>query len=138
MPNFAIKRVKDINGRQAFYQLVIDGQAVIDAFEEKLEGKYDAEFGSMFLQMQRISDLQKLAKSDFKIRKDLHEDAFEVKTENLRFYGMHVKKTGKVIVVCGYKNSQSNKDEKQVSSLIKQSIDNHTILDENEEQVSKK
>ena len=132
MPNFTIKRLKDIDGKQPFYQLVITGVPVVENFRIGLEEKYEAEYGSMFLQMQRISNLQKLTKSDFKPRKDLHEDAFEVKTENLRFYGMHLKKTGKVIVLCSYKNSQANKDEKLVYSLIRQIINNHPILENDE------
>lgn len=137
MPNFEIKKLEDITGKQAFYQLSIDRVLVIDDFEAELEDKYDAEFGSMFYQMQRLSDLQILGKKDYRPRKDLHDEAFEIKTENLRFYGMFVKKTGKVIVLCGFKNEQ-DKDERKVKSLIQQCIDNHTIYVEDRKQISKK
>lgn len=127
MPKFAIKKLEVIDGKQDFYQLVIDNVPVFDAFATDVEDKYEAEIGSMFYQMQRLSNLEKLARSDYQLRKDLHDNAFEIKTENLRFYGMHVKKTGKVIVLCGFKNVQG-RDERRVKSLIKLCIDNHLII----------
>lgn len=136
MSRFAIKKIEEIDGMQDFYQLVIDDVPILDAFEAEVEERYVAEIGSMFYQMQRLSNLEKLGKKDYRPRKDLHQDAFEVKTENLRFYGMHVKKTGKVIILSGYKNDQ-DKDERRVKSLLRKIIDNHLIYVD-EKKISKK
>lgn len=133
MRNFAIKKIKAVEGKQQFYELVIDNIAVLEDFEKNLEERYKAEIGSMYYQMQRVSDMEQLAKGDFRIRKDLHEDAFELKTKHLRLYGVHLKRSGKIIVLCGFKNSQ-DKDERRLSSLISQSIFPDIKLLEDEEE----
>ncbi len=126
MPKFVFRIIQEVDGKQAFYKLVSDDVCDLDEFERNLPSKYESQKESMYMIMQRMSEIKPLNEYDYKPRKDLHENALEFKTRHLRYYGMKVEGTGKVIVLCGYKNDQK-KDERKIKKLITSCINNHTI-----------
>jgi len=127
MSNFVVTNIDEVNGKQECKQLVIvkNGEylGVFDEFENSLQKKYDSSLVAIISIMNRVANLQTVSPDKFK---DITPDGepvkeFEFKYRDLRVYAIKVF-NGKLIVLCGYKNSQK-KDIVKFRSLKKQYLD---------------
>lgn len=120
MPNFTLKQIEAIRGKQEFYQLVIDGKGQLDIFESILEAKYKSEFKSLLVYMEFIANNCTLPNTKFREITPTKEKVkeYEFKSKHLRIYAIQ-KMNGKIIILGGYKNAQK-KDIKRFRALKKQ------------------
>ncbi len=126
MPKFTLSELYAIRGRQKFYQLVLEGERLFDAFWQEIERE-----GNLVLELRRILAImdqvaqmrQPLPKTVFRElqgrKKSDNVKEYEVKTSNLRVYLFHEEGTGK-IVVCGGKKNTQDADIKRFRNLKKQ------------------
>ncbi|MDP4285082.1 MAG: hypothetical protein Q8891_11710 [Bacteroidota bacterium] len=128
MRKFVIKNIEEVNGRQECKQLVInkDGNEEIGVFDEfgnYLERKYSNLLAGIIGIMNRVANLETVSPDKFKDitpRGELVKE-FEFKYRDLRVYAIKIF-NGKLVVLCGYKNSQK-KDIVKFRSLKKQYIE---------------
>lgn len=110
MHSFALKKIEAIKGGQIFYSLVKNDCCTLSHFENELEEKYKSEFRSIIAYMDLVANGQSLPSNKFKditpVKSDIKE--YEFKSKHLRIYCIHLKKTGKIVACCGYKNQQKN------------------------------
>lgn len=111
MSKFALERMDEIRGDQRFDKLVVDGVAQFDEFEKDVIGQYGAEFRSLLLIMNQVSEGYSLPKTKFhpynKGEKGVRE--YEFKTRNLRAYA--IEQPGGKIVVYGGTKARQRKDQ---------------------------
>lgn len=137
MPNFELIRLDLDCKLYPFYKLVKNGRCELDDFEANLESNQLDDLERIYTIMEEVgSSPNLLPKTMFRPLKNKHPDAFEVKSGNLRVYGMHLKKTGKIIVLCGNKGSQAE-DLNTLPKRIKEFI-NHLKNQENGKKKSNK
>jgi hypothetical protein len=109
MSKFALHLIKTIKGKQEFFQLSIHGVNTLDRFEHELSksSSHLSEFRTMLTYMEYVANNKTLPDSKFKDITPKNEKfrEYEFKSKHLRIYGIQ-KKNGKIIVLCGYKNSQ--------------------------------
>lgn len=107
MPTFAVQRIDTINGKQVFNKLIIDGISPLDEFEESLEELHKAEMASIYFYMEEVANLRSLPKKKFRELKGAKGNTkeYEFKSEHLRVYAIK-QPNCKLIVMCGYKNTQ--------------------------------
>ncbi len=117
MPNFAVQKIDIIKGKQVFYKLIIDDTSPLDVFEESLEEQYKSEMDSIYLYMEEVANLRPLPKTKFRELKGVKGiiKEYEFKSEHLRVYAIK-QPNCKLIVMCGYKNTQ-DEDIKKFRSL---------------------
>lgn len=110
MSKFAIEKIKSIKGRQSFYDLKVNGVCQFEAFSNGIEDQYKSELVTLNARMDLVANLNRLPKTKFRDITPKKESVkeYEFKTKNLRIYVVHIEKTGKVIVLCGYKNKQKS------------------------------
>lgn len=60
MPNFEIRNIDAINGKQKFYKLIKDGICQIDDFENDLEEAYKPELKTIYAYMDQVANLKSL------------------------------------------------------------------------------
>lgn len=120
MHNFAIQKIEAINAKQDFDKLIVDGKSLLDEFEESLEEKYKCEMNSIYYYMEEIANCRSLPISKFRELKggkgSIKE--YEFKSKHLRVYAIK-QSGGKLVVMCGYKNSQK-KDISKFRELKKE------------------
>lgn len=121
MPNFVLRKIEAIKGKQEFDKLIVDDRCPFDVFEAGLEEQYKPEMVSIYLYMQEVADLKPLPKEKFhfydKNKKQKRKDGvreFEFKSKHLRVYGI-TKPNGKIIITGGTKARQ----EKEQSEFRK-------------------
>ncbi len=136
MPNFDLIRLDLECKWYPFYKLVRNGYCELDAFEANLEAKDQNDLNRIYSIMEEIGSGVNLPKTMFRPLKNKHPDAFEVKTGDLRIYGLHLKKTGKIIVLCGNKDSQ-HEDLDALPDKIKEFL-NHIKTQDNGKKKSNK
>lgn len=109
MPNFEIKNIDAVNGKQKFYKLIKDGICLIDDFENDLEEAYNPELKTIYAYMDQVANLKSLPKTKFhfynKDKGGYRE--FEFKSKHLRVYGIVINE-GKLIILGGTKANQDN------------------------------
>ncbi len=107
MHTFAIQKIDAINGTQDFNKLIVDGKSLLDEFEESLEDIYKCEMDSIYYYMEEVANCRSLPVSKFrelrKVKGNIKE--YEFKSKHIRVYAIK-QPGGKLIVMCGYKNSQ--------------------------------
>ncbi len=143
MPNFVLKSIKSVKGKQQFKQLVIlpdsanpikiqeeidkcerenietiDGE--FDKYEKNAQKKYESSLVAIIAIMDRVANLQSVSQDKFK---DItpHQELikeYEFKFKDLRVYAIK-NLHGKIILLGGYKNSQKS-DITKFRSLKKQ------------------
>lgn len=112
MYTFALKEIKEINGRLKIFKLFIDGACEYDQFEKEIEneGNLKSELITIIARLHDIADLKSLPEKKFRDitpRKESNKE-YEIKTHHLRLYLFHEKNTGRVIVCGGKKGSQKS------------------------------
>lgn len=139
MSTFGIKKIMAIKGKQQFYQLTIDDHpdltgaiseeevnerktGVLDIYEKNLEKSYRKNLIQIYNIMERVANNvhvpgDKYHEMTGRDKSDPHKD-YEFKHGDLRVYAIKTS-SGKVIILCGYKNSQSS-DIRQMRQLKKQ------------------
>lgn len=110
MSKFAIEKIKAIKGKQSFYDLKVNEVCQFEAFSNNIEDLYKSELITLNARMDLVANLIRLPKEKFR---DITPDKetvkeYEFKTKHLRVYAIHIEKTGKVIVLCGHKNTQKS------------------------------
>lgn len=103
MSRFTLSALRAIRGRQKFYQLVVDGQCLFDAFWQEIarEGNLVAEPRRILAITDQVAQMkQPLPKTVFRElqgrKKSDHVKEYEVKTSNLRVYLFHEEARGKL------------------------------------------
>lgn len=107
---FGLKRIESLKAKQhPFFDLLIDGIAQLEAFENSLEAQYKSEFRTALTIMDMCSNGQSLPKTKMRdiTPQKVPVKEYEFKTRNLRFYAIQYP-GGKVVVFCGYKNNQAS------------------------------
>lgn len=120
MHTFAVQKIETINGKQEFNMLIVDGKSLLEEFEESLEDIYENEMNSIYLYMEEVANCTSLPKSKFREincgKGNIKE--YEFKSKHLRVYAIK-QFGGKLVVMCGYKNSQK-KDISKFRELKKE------------------
>lgn len=118
MPNFEIKNIDAIKGKQTFYKLIKDGICQIDEFENELEEIYKSEFRTIYSYMDQVANLKSLPKTKFHFYDDTKGGfrEFEFKSKHLRVYGIVIDE-GKLIILGGTKAKQ--KEDTNIFRKIK-------------------
>tara|TARA_R110002020_G_scaffold119634_3_gene272929 strand:- start:47 stop:439 length:393 start_codon:yes stop_codon:yes gene_type:complete len=121
MPKFALEKIESIKGKQSFFDLKVNGVGQFESFSEQIEAIYRTELVTVNARMDLIANLNRLPKTKFRDITPKKESVkeYEIKTRNLRIYLIHIEKTGKVVVLAGYKNNQKS-DFVSFRSLKKQ------------------
>lgn len=124
MSKFVLHEIEAIKGKQAFCQVEINGIKQLDAFEEELKDTtYLTEFKTMMSYMQFVAENRTLPQAKFRELKGVKDGLkeYEFKSKHLRIYAIH-QKGGKIIVLCGFKNSQE-KDINKFRAIKKELIE---------------
>jgi putative component of toxin-antitoxin plasmid stabilization module len=128
VPLYTIKEFEQINGRQTFYKLLKDKDCPFENFAAQIEkdGRYTSELRTAFAYMEMVANLKMLPVSKMREitpSKDKVKE-YEIKTKHLRIYFIHLEKTGKIVVLGGFKTTQKQ-DIGQFRSLKKQFLENY-------------
>ena len=123
MYKFALNKIKAISGKQQFYDLLIDGVSQHEQFISEIENnkQYYSEHKTILSYMDHVANLKRiLPKKKFRNITPSKENIkeYEFKSEHLRAYVFHLEKTGKIVTLWGYKNSQK-KDLKKFRAFKK-------------------
>jgi len=121
MSKFALNKIKTIKGKQSFFDLEINGVGQFDSFSKEAAVQYESELLTLNARMDLVANLERLPKQKFRDITPAKEQVkeYEFKTKHLRLYVIHIEKTGKVVILGGYKNTQK-KDFRGFRSLKKQ------------------
>lgn len=109
MPTFAVQKIDAINGKQVINKLVVNGVSLFDQFEDSLEEKYKTEMESIYYYMEAVANLQSLPENKFRELKGAKDNVkeYEFKSNHIRVYAIK-QPNCKLVVMCGYKNSQKD------------------------------
>jgi hypothetical protein len=147
MGKFVTKTICTINGKQEFRQLIIvddktnidrlqleidtgehakkeiEIEGVFDEYENSLESKYKGSLNGLIAIMDRVANLEPVAKEKFR---DVTPDGelvkeYEFKYQDIRVYAIKMP-NGKLILLGGFKNQQKS-DFSKFRSLKKQYLD---------------
>lgn len=124
MSKFALNKLTIIKGQQGFFDLQINGIGQFENFYANIEAQYKSEVVTLIARMEWVANLKPLPKNKFRNitpKKQIVKE-FEFKTKHLRLYAIHIENTGKIIVFCGYKNTQKS-DIPSFRSLKKQFLE---------------
>ncbi len=138
MPNFTLKLIESVTGKQAFYQLVIDKIGQLDAFEKQLETIYEKDFNRLLAIMDKVSNNEHVPGTQYHLLKNKKNDpnpSSEFKSGDLRAYAFKTD-TGKLIAVVGYKNQQKQ-DIRKLESIKQQFIANNKIANHDKKRIAK-
>jgi hypothetical protein len=122
MSTFTEKKITAINGREPFYQLVIDGKGVLDEFENDIRSnpQYTSEMKTLYTYMEHLSNGNRLPIKKYRELKTSNSSPhkeFEFKSKHLRVYGIK-SPDGRIIIKAGYKDTQTE-DINSMESLTK-------------------
>ena len=120
MPKFALRKIDAVQGNQTFEELLVDGVAPFDTFEDNLEAKDKRSLEKIYFYMNEVANNRTLPNTKFKDVTPKKEKVkeYEFKDGDLRVYGIS-KFGGKIIILGGYKNRQQ-KDYRTFRSLKEQ------------------
>jgi hypothetical protein len=110
MPNFELRLIESIRGKQSFYHLIVDGINQADTFYSDTvvnNQQYKSEIKSIYTLMERVAKIQSVAKKYKEItppKVNILEHEF--KTKHLRAYVFQLPGTGKVVTYWGTKGTQ--------------------------------
>lgn len=131
MTKFALKKIQAIDGKQDFYELLIEGESQLESFYSKI--KYNtqliSEVKTILSYMQYVSDLKSfLPKEKFRdiTPATMKIKEYEFKSKHLRAYVFHLEKKGKIVVYWGFKTNQS-RDIKIFRSIKKSFLEHHSL-----------
>lgn len=128
-PEFQLRKLNQIKGKNPFYALIKDGECEFDRFCEKMNNsdQYQSELKSIFANMDLVANQISLPKTKFRditpAKEPIKEHEF--KTKNLRVYAFQEKGTGKIIVCGGTKGTQKS-DIRHFRQLKKQYLNTTT------------
>lgn len=110
MSRFALEKITAIKGKQTFYDLKVNEIGQLETFSNGLEVQYKSELVTLVARMDLVANLNRLPKQKFRDITPKKETVkeYEFKTKHLRVYAIHIEKTGKVVVLCGHKNTQKS------------------------------
>ncbi len=136
MRNFAVQKIEIIKGKIVFNKLIVDGVSLLDEFINSLEEQYKCEMDSIYLYMEEVANLRSLPETKFRELNDVKGDIkeYEFKSKHLRVYAIK-QPNCKLIVLCGYKNSQK-RDIIKFRSLKTRYISSQKIKNENKSRTS--
>lgn len=121
MIKFALKNIVQVNGKQKFDMLLIDGVAPFETFIDELEAQYKSESDSLFAIMQDVADLKSLPNTKFHpLKGSIDYREYEIKTKHLRVYLIE-QYNGKIVVMGGTKANQV-KDISRFRKIKKQYV----------------
>jgi hypothetical protein len=110
MSKFELRKIEAIQGKQHFFDLLIDGKGQFDAFSNQIkqDGRYQSELLSIMAFMDFVAQLKMLPLTKFRDITPNNEKAkeYEFKSKHLRVYAFHLEQSGKIVVLGGFKNSQ--------------------------------
>lgn len=120
MAEFSIQRMEEVGGSVAFCKLIRNGRCPFDEFCADIKSSYRDELTTAYRLMDALSKGEKLPDRKFHIWsiKGVSTRTFELKTKNLRIY-IAAMSSGRIVVLGGYKNSQS-KDAVKFESIMKE------------------
>lgn len=123
MPEFKLRKIPQVRGRNTYYKLVKDGDCEFDEFCKEMNkpDKYESELKTIFSYMELAANQQPLPRTKFKDitpKKDSVKE-HEFKSKHLRVYAFQQKSTGKIIVCGGTKTNQKS-DIKHFREVKKQ------------------
>jgi hypothetical protein len=110
MSIFTLKEIKAVKGKQKFYKLFKDGRCEFDEFELEAKQNYQAQINTVYAIMDKVANLVTLPITKFNVitPKKSEVSEYEFKSKDLRVYAIHLKDTGKIVIIGGYKNTQKN------------------------------
>ena len=138
MPNFDLKKITIIDGKQVFYQLTIDDSpnfdgaitedeingrktGVLDLYEQELESRYIKDMEMIYAYMNMVANNAQIPGTKYheldRDKNDPYQD-FEFKHGDLRLYGVKIT-GGKIIFLGGYKKNEE-KNIRRLRSLKRQ------------------
>ena len=107
MPNFALKPIESVKGKQSFKKLLIDNECQLDEYEKEIkenkDKRYIKELEKIFNYMNQVANLISLPDNKFKNISPKKEkvNEFEFKSKHLRVYAIK-KENGQIIILGGY------------------------------------
>lgn len=130
MTKFALRKIQAIEGKQTFYELLIEGRSQFEDFFEKIKNNPQliSEVKSILSYMQYVSDLKSfLPKEKFRdITPEVDKiKEYEFKSKHLRVYAFHSERKGKIVVFWGFKTNQV-RDIKTFRSIKKTFLEHQT------------
>jgi len=122
MPKFDSRKIEAINSREIVEELIIDGEAVLTVYENKLSKNYLSEFKTILKYIEYAANGAPLPKTKLrKYGKDNGVTEYEFKSKHLRVWAIQLP-SKKLIVFGGYKNSQ-DADQRSFWSKKKQYLE---------------
>lgn len=123
MYTFALKEIKEIDGKLKIFKLFIDGECSYDEFEMEIknEGNLKSELITIGTRLHEIADCKSLPEKKFRdiTPKNGDNKEYEIKTHHLRVYLFHEKNTGRIIV-CGGKKGTQDADIRRFRKIKKE------------------
>lgn len=131
MPKFALKKIEAVDGKQQFFELIIDGVSQYEQFIAEISDnpQYMSEVRTILTYMNLVAELKVfLPKTKFRdiTPGDSKIKEYEFKSEHLRVYAFHLEMKGKIVAYWGYKNSQT-KDIGKFRSIKKSFAESQKI-----------
>lgn len=121
MSKFVLDEFNNVNGKITFYKLIEDGRCYWNelCLALEAEGTYYEQIPALISQMNDKANLKSLPKSKHKAFAThiTGISGFELRTHDLRVYGIH-DKVGNIIILGGKKANQ-NKDEVKFRAIVK-------------------
>lgn len=122
MAEFKLEKIEEIEGKIAFYKLLVNESCEFDEFWEEIkeDGNLSKELAQIQSRMEDVSNLKRLPKTKFRdiTPKTEKVKEYEIKTKNLRVYLIKENHTGKIIILGGKKSTQT-KDIKRFRRIKK-------------------
>ncbi len=138
MSKFVTKKIKTVNGKQVFMQLIVlsdeadikkldekNLKGQLDIYEDSLESKYTPSFNRLLSIMNAVANLQGLPDTQWRDVTPKKEKVkeYEVKAGDLRVFAIKVP-NGKLVILGGYKNQQLQ-NFREFRSLKKQFLESN-------------
>lgn len=110
MNKFELRKIEAIEGKQQFFDLLIDGKGQFDNFFQQIRSdcRYESELLSIMALMEWVAQLRMLPLTKFRDITPNNDRVkeYEFKSKHLRVYAFHLEMSGKVVVLGGFKNTQ--------------------------------
>lgn len=117
MPNFAVRKIEAVVGKQQFGKLVVDEVCPFDEFENNIEQQYKSELHGIYNYMNAVANLLSVPSTKFHFYDDGKDGVreFEFKSKNLRVYG--ITQVGGKLIILGGKKVKQKDDESEFRRL---------------------
>lgn len=136
MSKFVLEEIEELEGKQRFYKLIVNGRCGLDSFWEKYsrDKLYRKELIVIQTRLNMLAelkhnylDLTKFRELKRNKRSDLYKD-YEVKTRHLRLYFFRDEARGMIIVLGGSKKEQKSDISKMRSIKLAYFNANNKLL----------